>query len=183
MRFSKALYLLPALLILPACDSDDPGDGEDPGEEELISRVDIRLVPQGGGDLVTLRAEDTNGDEILDVFTPTRAVLAAGQVYSGTATFTDVANDENVTLEIADEDQFHRVAYSISGVSGTTLEVTDADDNGYDLGLEFDLTTASTASGNGTLSLTLFHFDSPKTSDDEESDEIDVEVDFPISVD
>ena len=188
MRFSP-LFLAP-LLLLTACDSDDPGGGDGAGPEELITSVVITLTPQGGGSAVRLTATDENGDGV-GVEYGARGVLAAGTTYSGTITLRDEPNNVDVNEDVEDEAEAHLFAYG-SSVSGVTVAITDTesdytDDNNnggdYAVGLTFDVVVGAGASGTGTLSATLYHFDDgPKTSSTATSDDTDIELAFPISV-
>ena len=189
-RFIPLSLLALGLTVLPACDSDDPGDGPDPGDQELITNVVVTLTPVGGGDPIDLEAVDDNGDGVGVVYQPSQP-LAAGTTYNGTIRLLDERNDVNITNEIEDEADEHLFAYS-SSVSGVTVTLTDSEsdyldaDQGledYAVGLRFRVDVVATASGTGTFGVTLYHFDDePKTSSTDTSDDTDVELAFPISV-
>ena len=188
-------HILPLALLafaLPACDSDDPDDGA--GEEELITFVEVTLTPTDGGDDVTLIANDENGDGIGVVYSPNPAVLDAGTTYNGSIRLLDRSDpddEENITEEIEEEAEEHLFAYS-SSVSGVAVTITDSEsdytsetdnDGDYSVGLAFQVTVDAGASGTGNFSATLYHFDdAPKTSSTDTSDETDIELSFPISV-
>ena len=188
----RLLVLIPALLALPACDSDDPNDGPDAGDQELITTVEITLTPQGGGTSVRLLATDENGDGI-GVAYGDPGLLAAGTTYSGSIRLLDDPNGVAVTEQIAAEADEHLFAYG-SSVQGVSVAITDTEsdyleeDQGFEdyaVGLTFDVVVAAGASGTGTLSATLYHFgdeENPKASSTDTSDDTDVELAFPISV-
>ena len=186
----RLFVLLPALLLLPACDSDDPNDGPEAGDQELITTVEITLTPQGGGTSVRLLATDENGDGI-GVAYGDPGLLAAGTTYSGTIRLLDDPNGVVVTEQIAAEADEHLFAY-VSTVEGVNIAITDSEsdyleDQGFEdyaVGLTFDVTVEAGASGDGTLSVILYHFEEgdEKESSTDTSDDTDVELAFPISV-
>ena len=188
----RLFVLLPALLLLPACDSDDPSDGPEAGDQELITRVEITLTNTAdASDVVTLTADDENGDGVGIEYGP-REALSAGTMYSGTIRLLDVPNGENVTEEIQGDADAHLFAYS-SSLPDVTITLTDSesdysdDEQGFEdyaVGLTFDVTVEAGASGDGTLSVILYHFEEgdEKESSIDTSDDTDVELAFPISV-
>ncbi len=183
-RGATALALL-ASLTLTACDSGEP-DGP-PNEEELITQVAITLTnDDDAGDSVTITGTASDG-EVIDTFTPSRITLRPGATYSGTIALDDTINNVDITDEVRDEADEHLFRYSFQPASGGTVTLTDSESDyqsgGRDIavGLTFQATVASGASGTGTLSAVLYHFDdAPKTSSTATSDEIDVDIAFPI---
>ena len=184
----RALAAFAILATLPACDSGEPDGGA--GEEELISQVTLTLTPVGGGAAETITVDfDASGTN--PTFTPARLALAPGTAYDGTIRLLDTFNDENITEEIEAEAEEHLFRYALSPSSAGTVTITDSesdytseDANGGDfaVGLQFRVTVADGASGDGELTAILYHFDdAPKPSSTATSDEIDVEVDFPVS--
>lgn len=189
---TRALLALALLgsLSLTACDSGEPDD-DGAGEEELITQVTLTLTPQGGGSAVTISASDPDGDGTGLTFSPSTLALAPGTTYDGTIELRDTINDEDITEEVEEESEEHLFRYTLSPASAGTVTLTDTesdytsdDENGgdYAVGLTFQVTTAAGASGAGTLNVALYHFDvGPKTSSTATSDEIDVDVAFPVS--
>ena len=180
-----AAFALAGTLTLSACDSTEPGGG--PGEEELITEVTLTLTDSDGND-VTITGSDPEGAGL--TFSPASVALQAGTSYTGTIEFD--APGESVTEEIEEEAEEHRIAYSLEPGGVGTVTVTDResdytsdDENGGDfvVGLRFRVDVAAGASGSGTMRAILYHFDDePKTSDTATSDEIDIEVPFPVTV-
>ena len=194
MRFPTTLYALAALVIAPltltACDTGEPDDGA--GDEELITRVEITLQNDDDlSDQVTITVSDPDGDGAGLTFSPTSITLRPGATYIGTIELTDTINNEDITEEVEDEAEEHLFRYAFSPASAGTITATDSetdysatDENGGDfaVGLAFRAVVSANASGTGTLDALLYHFDdAPKTSSTATSDEIDVDVSFPVA--
>ena len=181
-------------LSLTACDSGEP-DADDPGEQELISEVTLSLAPDDGGATQTIQVTfDEDGTD--PTFSPSTLTLRPGVTYDGSVELQDTFNDEDITEEIRDEAEEHLIRYAFASLGAGQIVATDtesdytsADENGGDfaVGLTFRASVSSTAAtatlGQGTfLNMTLYHFDDgPKTSSTATSDEIDVEVAFPVA--
>ena len=187
-RTLAALALL-GTLTLAACDSTEPDDGA--GEEELVTQVTLTLTPQGGGAPLTITATDADGDGAGLTFSPARLALTPGTTYNGTIELRDTINDEDITEEVEEEAEEHLFRYTFTPAAAGAVTLTDTesdytteDANGGDfaVGLTFQAVVAGGATGTGTLSARLYHFDEgPKTSSTATSDEIDVDVSFPVS--
>lgn len=187
-RSALALALLGSLS-LTACDSGEPDD-DGAGEQELITQATLTLTPSGGGTALTVQA-NFDADGTNPTFTPARLALAPGTTYDGTIELRDTANGVDITDEIADEAEEHLFRYTLQPASAGTVTITDSesdytsgDENGgdYAVGLAFRVVTAAGASGTGTMNAVLYHFDEgPKTGSTATSDEIDVDVAFPVS--
>jgi hypothetical protein len=188
-RGAAALALLGAPLLLTACDSGEPEDGA--GEEELITQVVVTLTnADDASDSVTITASDDDGDGD-DVEFSDRIALRPGATYEGSIRLRDTINDEEITEEIEDEAEEHLFRYAFDPASAGDVTITDVesdytavDENGGDfaVGLDFRAEVADGASGDGTLDVLLYHFDDgPKTSSTDTSDELDVDLAFPVS--
>jgi hypothetical protein len=187
-RALAALALLGSLS-LTACDSTEPDDGA--GEEELITQVTLTLTPQGGGSAVTIAASDPDGDGAGLTFSPSTLTLTPGTTYDGSIELRDTINGEDITEEVEEESEEHLFRYTLTPASAGTVTITDTesdytsdDENGGDfaVGLSFQVVTAAGASGTGTMNAVLYHFDEgPKTSSAATSDEIDVDIAFPVT--
>ncbi|MDX1546578.1 MAG: hypothetical protein R3247_06305 [Rhodothermales bacterium] len=178
----KTLPFLLAFVFLTfsACDSTDPGDGDGPGEEELITRVVLTLT--GGGETRTATASDPDGDGTNFEIDP--IVLAAGTTYTGTIALFDDVNDENITEEIEEEDDEHQFFYTVAGAAAdrVTVTITDRDENGLPVGLAFTVDVSAGGAGAGTLNVVLSHFDDEPKTGTTRSDETDVDVTFPLTI-
>ena len=149
------LALLASLFII-SCSSDD--DNPDPvNEEEVITTLRLTLTPQGGGADVIMLSQDLDGDGPNPPVV-TNADLTAGVTYNGTV---QVLNElempaENITLEVAQEDDEHQFFYEFTGSANSSFAYTDMDGNGDPIGITITL-TAGTASTGNTLTVTLIH--------------------------
>lgn len=185
-RALLALALLGALT-LTACSSGEPDEGA--GEEELITEVLLTFTPTTGTATPQTLMVEFDADGTNPTFSPARLALEAGRTYIGTMRV--LGPDEDITEEIRDEAEEHLFRYTLAPASAGTVTITDTesdygtmDQNGGDfaVGLTFQLQVAAGASGDGTLDALLYHFDEgPKTSSTDTSDEIDVDIAFPLS--
>ena len=188
---TRALATLALLIALPACSSGEPDD-DGAGEEELVTQVMITMTPQGGGSPVTIMASDPDGDGAGVTFSPATLALAPNTTYTGSIMLADTINDEDITEEIEEEAEEHLFQYAFTPASLGTVTITDTEsdyttgnDNGGDfaVGLDFQVTTG--ASGSGTLSALLYHFDdAPKAGSTVAPGEaeVDIDVDFPVTI-
>ncbi|MDX1420240.1 MAG: hypothetical protein R3181_09760 [Rubricoccaceae bacterium] len=170
---------LAVALAFAGCDTNEP-DPIGPGEEELVTEVTLTLVNTAdASDTVTITASDPDGDGAGITFSPSRAALQAGATYDGSIELRDTINDEDITEEVEEEAEEHLFRYTLAPSGSVT--VTDEDANGFDVGLQFQVAVDAAAAGDGTLNVVLYHFDEePKTGNDATSDEIDVDIDFPV---
>ena len=147
----SALVLTTALFI--ACNSDD--DATIVNEEEVITTVQVTLTPQGGGAAVTLTSRDLDGDGPQAPVVTVSGPVSAGVAYSGEVSFlNELANPtEDITEEVAAEGEEHQVFYQQNGLG--TFTYTDEDENSDPIGLEFNYTAGTAATG--TLTVTLRH--------------------------
>ncbi len=178
----KPFSLLLALMLLPlaftACDSTEPDEG--PGEEELITKITLTL--SAGGSTVTASANDPDGDG--SGFEIDTINLASGTTYTGSIALSDEINGEDITEEVGEEAAEHQFFYTVGGQASNRVSVTitDKDENGLPVGLEFTLAVSGGGATNGTLRVILSHFDDDPKNGTDQSDETDVDVTFPIAV-
>ena len=175
------LFLLALVFLgVSACDSVEPPADNGPGEEELITRVVLTLT--GGGETILATFSDPDGDGTnaeVDQIT-----LAEGTTYTGTIALFDDANDENITEEIAEEDDEHQFFYTVVGAAAdrVTITVTDRDANGLPVGLTFTVVVSEGGSDAGVLNVVLSHFDEEPKTGTSRSSETDVDVTFPLVI-
>ena len=187
MMFSLAVL---GLLLLSSCDSNEPDP--DAGEQEVITDIVMTLTNQATSAVSTARAEFDEAGVLQTVGTVT---IQAGNSYSVAMEFLNDIEGEDITEEIEDEDEFHRLVYTVGGAaaSRTSISGLDTDVNGNPLGLAFTLTDAGATAAAGTINVKLRHYEEDaqlpqdKVNDDG-GDEIpgvvenDANVTFPLTI-
>jgi hypothetical protein len=187
-RTRTILPVLALAAFTAACD-DDP-TAPVANEQELITDVTLTLTPVGGGSAITTTIADADGPGPNPPAAQTVAIaLTPGTTYDGTIAFldrSDPAAVEDITEEVEEEAEEHRVFYTLSGLSGVTIPDTslDTDANGAPLGVTFQLVVdAAAAAGSGSIRVVLSHYDDgPKGDGSTPSDETDADVTFTASV-
>jgi hypothetical protein len=182
--------LVAIALALAACDDDPTENGGGPGEQEVITEVGLALTPQAGGAAQTATITDADGIGPQNPLPQEGTlVLAPGASYDGSVTFTDATKTppEDITAEVEEEAEAHRVFYTVDAAHAATVSVTDLDTDANDapLGLSFTLNAADGAvSGSeGTIQVRLSHYDdTPKGDGSVPSNETDVLVTFEFSI-
>ena len=188
MKAIKFLSMMAiAALTFNSCSNDD--DAPAPvNEEEVITTVIVTLTPQGSGSPVTLTSRDLDGDGPNAPEVTVSGPLNNNSVYNGSVQFLNELENpaEDITEEVAEEDDEHQVFYSVTGGIGA-IAYTDSDANGNPLGLSFTLTTSTTAT-SGAMTVILRHEpdkDAAGVSDGDITNaggETDVEVSFNVVV-
>lgn len=183
-RFHLIFTLLFSIVVLStSCDKEEPMI---PNEEELITNVTYTLTPDNGGDTVTMTFEDLDGDGGNDPVI-TGGTLDANQNYSGVLRLTNETETpaENITDEIAEEDEEHQFFFS-SSVAGLTIAYDDQDGDGNPLGLRSTVTVGDAGSGNITV---ILRHEPNKSADGVAGGDItnaggetDIQVTFPVDV-
>ncbi|NNK29929.1 MAG: type 1 periplasmic binding fold superfamily protein, partial [Flavobacteriaceae bacterium] len=163
MKTIKAILSLALVGILFVSCSNDDDTPEPVNEEELITTMTITLTPQAGGADITLQVRDLDGDGPDAPVITVSGTLTASTTYTGSIVLLNETENpaENITLEVAEEDDEHQFFYVPTG-SITDITYTDQDGNGNPVGLSFELTTG--AAGAATLQATLRH--EPKKPND-----------------
>ena len=174
-----ALTLVLFTLVFAACDSTEP-DEDGAGEQEFITRLVVTLT--GGGQTVTATANDPDGDGTN--FQIDTINLTAGTTYTGSVQVFDDINNEDVGEEIEEEDDEHQFFYTAGGgASGrVTVTITDQDENGLPVGLNFTMAVSAGDAASGTLRVILSHYDEGPKDGVTMSDETDVDVTFPVNI-
>lgn len=180
LLFSYASFL--ALTFSPvffsACKNDDP---KPVNEEEVITTLTVVLTPTGGGNVVTLKFQDKDGDGSGAPVTTLSGPLSPNKTYSGVITLQDEsgASVEDITAEVAGEAEDHLLCFAVTG-SNLTVNASDADSNNLPIGLSSTWVTTST--GSATVRITLRHQPGTKTGACPGSGETDVEVNFTVTI-
>ena len=190
MTASSIVRALSAIILVAAFSAcDDPTDPV-ANEQELITDVTITLTPVGGGAAIVSTSADPDGAGPNPPNAQTAAIaLEPGVTYDGEIEFLDRQNPsavEDITAEVAEEADEHRVFYTVNGLTGVTVPDAsmDTDSNGAPVGLIFQVVVdAGAASGSGSIRVVLSHYDdAPKGNGSVPSDETDVDVTFTASV-
>lgn len=182
--------LLASSLSLTACDADPVTE---PNDAELITEVTLRLTNSANPtDVLTIVASDPDGDGAGITFLPTSVALRPGVTYNGTIRLRNTIDNVDIGAEIEEEAEEHLFAYAFSPTTFGAVTLSDRESeyvtvntNGgdYAVGLRFAAVMRDGISGSGTLNARLYHFDStPKTGNNATSDEIDIDIDFPVVV-
>ncbi len=158
-RYVIAMAAVGLLLLNGGCD-----DSSDPeNEAEVITTVTLTFTPSGGGTPVSFAFDDPDGDGG-NAPTIDGIDLQAGD-YDLAITFENGLEDppEDITVEVAEEDEEHQVFFTGTAVDGPasdqpgapfTHTYSDADPLGNPVGLA---NTVTAIAGTGTLTLTLRH--------------------------
>jgi hypothetical protein len=181
-RILYSTSILLSLVLFSACEDKEITP---PNEEELITTLEVRLIPPGGSS-VTLSFRDLDGDggapPVIVADT-----LAAGVVYAGSVTLSNesVTPQVDITQEVADEGEEHQLFYRLDGIDAG-LSYTDQDADGNPVGITFSLVTG--APGAGTMTVILRHLPDKFATGVSQGDianaggETDIEVTFPVIV-
>ena len=172
-------------LIFSSCSSDDDGAPQVINEEEVITTMTVTLT--SNGTTKTMKITDSDGDGPLDPVLKVDA-LDANTTYNGTIEFLNELEDpaDNITLEVAEEDDEHQVFYVPSPELQATIVYNDSDANGDPVGLDFTLTTGDASSG--TLNVKLIHLPAKDAAGVSEGNpanaggETDVEAFFDVDI-
>ncbi|WP_291723915.1 hypothetical protein [Bernardetia sp.] len=181
--FPVLALLFASLFVFSSCEKDDP---EIANEEELITTLTYTLTPVNGGDAVILSFKDLDGDGGNAPIITTSSALRANTTYNGTLDLLNEAESpaENITEEIAEEDDEHQFFFQANGAN-ITVEYTDTDGTNP-VGLETRVTTGEASSG--TLTVILRHEPAKDAAGVANGDitnaggETDIEVSFNVTV-
>ncbi len=181
-KLLSLLFLALTLAVITSCEKEEP---EVPNEEELITTLRYTLTPTLGGSVVVLEFKDLDGDGGDDPII-TSGTLDANASYSGSIVLLNEAENpvENISLEVAEEDDEHQ--FFFSSTAGITVAYNDQDDDGNPLGLATTVTTGE--AGSGELTVILRHEPDKNASGvnegkiDNAGGETDIEVSFPVTI-
>ena len=179
--FTSTLKSFPIIaLALLSC---DPVEPTDPQEEELITTLSVELM--GPNSTASFSYVDIDGDGGADPIVSVDS-LDANAVYSGSLSLLNESETpaEDITVEIFDEADEHQFFFTSNGNS--SFSYSDQDNNGYPLGLSFELVTGDP--GTEELTFTLRHLPAKGASGVSDGDitnaggETDIEVVFEVVV-
>lgn len=194
MKTMKTIQLLTILTVFAfaftSC-SDDDDAPQVINEEEVITTMTVTLV-DNNGTVKTMSIVDADGDGPLDPITSADD-LDANTTYTGSVEFLNQLEDpaEDITAEVAEEDEEHQVFYVPSSNFNVSVQYNDQDANGNPLGLDFTLTTGEAGNpdvSSGTLTVILRHEpnkDAAGVSDGDPTNaggETDIEAVFEVNI-
>ena len=173
------LPLLAGGLLLISCDADD---AVIPNEEEVINEVVVTLTADN--DTVEWSAFDVDGNGPVGIQMVVQRLLS-NTLYTGSVTFANTLENEDITEEIEAEKEEHQLFF-ITESDQVALTYLDEDANGFPVGLNFELATGST--DTSSLRLVLRH-EPIKTAGgvsdgilDSAGGTTDIEVVFPVRI-
>ena len=185
LKISSIFAAIMLVVISMSCGSDDP---EPVNEEEVITTLNVTFTnTQDASDVVTASFQDLDG-EGGNNGTTTNPTLSANTTYTVTVEFLNESETpaEDITEEVAEEDDEHQVFYIVGTGLNMTYAYGDQDGNGAPLGLTGTATVGD--AGNGTLTIVLVHEpakDAAGVSDGNIANaggEEDIRVDFSVTV-
>ena len=180
---SKARNVITTLFFLSiffvqSCIREDPKPVND---QEVITTVTVTLAPDGGGDAVTLKFFDADGElgDIEPMITVSGAITASTTYVASIELLNETVSPvEAISAEIAVEAHDHLFCFDVTGSISISYE--DEDKNGLPLGL---ITTWETgAAGEAAVTITLRHQQGTKTGACPGSGDTDVQITFPVTV-
>ena len=173
-------YILPLLLLglIVSC-KDNPASGDDgPGEEELITQVTLTLTASDNSE-TSVTWEDSDGPG-------GNSPVQAGMTYTGTIELLNTTESpaEDITEEVREEDDEHQFFYTVEGGANgrVTVDITDTDENGLPVGLEYTVTVSDGDAATGSLNVVLSHYDDAPKDGTTRSDETDIDIDIPVEI-
>lgn len=180
-RFVIAFSLvvsISTLLTLSGCDNEDP---KPVNEEEVITTVELTLLPDAGGDAVTLKFVDADGEQGgTEPLITVSGSLTAGATYSGVIELWNetVSPPANITEEVAEEADAHLFCFDVSG--DISIGYEDEDANGLPIGIITRWTVGQ--AGPAGITVSLRHQAGTKTGECPGGGETDVEINFVVEV-
>lgn len=173
----SSVFLLATMLLITGCD-DDP---EPVNEEEVITTLNLTLTPNGGGNTVTLRFYDEDGDGSIQPQKTVSGPLAANKTYAGVITLLNETETPagDITAEVKEEADDHLFCFTVANANLTVI-ATDKDSNNLPIGIETSWVTG--AAGTGTIKVVLRHQPGVKTGNCPGTGDSDIEVDFDVTI-
>lgn len=187
IKFLSMLTIAGALFT--SCSNDDDNNISEPvNEEEVITTLRVTLVPESEGETIIMEYRDLDGNGPGEPVIDVSGNLMANTTYNGSTQVLNELEDpaENITLEVAEEDEEHQFFYSLSSTLDASAVYTDQDDDGNPVGINFDFITMEAS--EGTLTVTLIHLPNKNAEGVADGDisnaggETDAEVTFNVTV-
>ncbi len=147
-------YLLALFLLIgTGCEDDAP---EAFNEQEVITTVIYTLISTDN-DTVIMKYQDLDPTDTIDATVSITGSLDTNKMYAGNIQILDESENsaEDITTEIAEEDEEHQLFFVTGGGLDMTFEYNDTDEDGNPIGLSTKVTTNNASTG--TLTITLIH--------------------------
>jgi hypothetical protein len=175
---SFVAVILLSMVFLESCDKEDPKPVSEP---EVITTVQVTLVPDDSGAPVTLTFFDEDGEQgsIAPLITVSGS-LKAGTTYSAVIELWNETVDPplNVGAEVAEEANDHLFCFAVSG--DVTINYEDQDDNGRPIGI---ITTWDVGMvGSPEVTVSLRHQPGTKSGECPGGGETDVQITFELDI-
>ncbi|PSG88140.1 type 1 periplasmic binding fold superfamily protein [Aurantibacter aestuarii] len=188
MKNLKHIYALIILsIVFTSCSNDDDNSSTTlpavVNEEEVITTLNVRLEPVGGGTVITLQTRDLDGDGPNPPAVTVSGNLQNGITYNGSIELLNETVDpaDDITVEVEEEADEHQFFFTTGNNLDVTTTYENFDNNGNNLGTEFSL-TANTIS-TGTLTFTLRHEPTkPNTGLADAGGETDISATFNLEI-
>ncbi|MEX2235677.1 MAG: hypothetical protein WD824_26200 [Cyclobacteriaceae bacterium] len=176
-----AIFTISAALPILFFSSCEKGDPKPVNEEEVITTLEVALVPVGGGIPVNLKFFDVDGEHGSSA--PLHTVsgpLKASTTYTATIELVNetVNPHGDISAEVEEEANQHLFCFETDG--SIAIEYSDEDENGLPLGLITSWVTG--AAGEEEVTIVLRHQAGTKTGQCPGDGETDVEVTFGVTV-
>ena len=201
MKTNKLVFyflLLLGLGLVVSCSDDDEATPDDNEEEEVISQVVLTFTPETSSlDEVTATWFDADG-EGSGAPTIDGIELVEGETYTLSMTLTSTlgTEDEDITAEIAEEDDEHQFFFSFTeGIfadpagngnvdnADDPINYDDADDNGLPVGLATTWTAGAHTEATGEFNVVLKHQpDEKSATSDATVGGTDIDITFPLDI-
>ncbi len=151
----KYLPILMTAILFTACKKDDVQPTDD---NELITRVELKLTDVTAKSTLTFTFQDKDGDPKTAPEKFDKIVLNKGVTYSVSIGVYDDTKSPvmDITQEIEEESDVHLFVFKTTPASLLTTTILDKDKNGLPIGLSSSVLTQSTA-GTGKLNVLLKH--------------------------
>lgn len=155
--------LIAGTFLLTSCKKFESGEDN---EEEVITTMNLRFTPAGGGPVLSYGFDDADGP---GGNTPVQSeiVLSPNTIYHVELELLNktVSPADTITNEVREEAEAHRFYYTVSPGNNITVSDFDNDANGIPLGIHSQWATGN--AGTGTLTVTLRHY--PGTPPDKQT--------------
>ena len=177
-----AFLMMGSLIATTACSDDDNPDPVDDGE--VITTLNLEMVPEGKGQMVTAFFKDLDGPGGNAPTQTALLTLEPNTTYNVDLTLLNESGTTpvDITTEVRAESDEHQVFYVASSNLGWNVTINDQDSKGRPLGLDATIVTGAT--GTGTLRVVLKHQPGTKAAapGDITKGETDIDVTFNVAV-